>query len=367
MASLTRRPDGAWRARYRDPDGQEHARHFARRIDAARWLDETTAALVTGQYVDPRAGRETVRDYAERWRQMQDHRPGTQALYERVLRLHVYPVLGRLQLRNVRHSHARGFVTGLTRTMAPNSARQAHAITRTVFRAAVSDRLIPGSPFERIPLPRVQRLEVRPLAVDQVQQLAAAAPLQLRALVVLAAASGLRSGELLGLSVDRVDFLRREVTVDRQLVYVPGRPAYLGPPKTPESYRTVPVPGFAMDQLAAYLAGYPAAPADLVFRADHGGPILRTTLNGRWRRALKAAGLDDTAHLHHLRHGYASWLNAAGVPFTTVMELLGHAPQGVTWSTYTHRVDGWDRQVRNVLEAAWAGRAADYLRTGEGS
>jgi integrase len=88
-------------------------------------------------------------------------------------------------------------------------------------------------------------------------------------------------------------------------------------------------------------------------------------LNGRWRQTLARAGVDAGLHLHHLRHGYASWLNAAGVPFTTVMELLGHAPQGVTWATYTHRVEGWDRQVRSVLDAAWTAGLADHLRTNE--
>jgi len=59
MASITRRPDGRWRARYRDDAGKEHARHFARKVDARRWLDETTASIVTGAYVDPKAGRVT--------------------------------------------------------------------------------------------------------------------------------------------------------------------------------------------------------------------------------------------------------------------------------------------------------------------
>lgn len=170
-----------------------------------------------------------------------------------------------------------------------------------------------------------------------------------------------------GLTTDRVSFLRREVRVDRQLVHVAGQPLYMGPPKTSESLRTVPAPRFAMDALAAHLAAFPAGEDGLIFQADKGRPILRTTLNGRWRRTLKRAGLEEGVHLHHLPHGYASWLNAAGVPFTTVMELLGHAPQGVTWSTCTHRVDGWDRQVRDVLEAAWSGGSADSLRTDTGS
>jgi len=370
MASITKRPGGRWRARYRDDAGKEHAKHFDRKADGQRWLDEVTAAVLTGQYVDPKAGRETVKQYAERWRQTQDHRPGTEALYERLLRLHVYPALGDLPLKNVRHSDARAFVSGLSRGLAPNTARQAHAITRTIFRWAVADKLIAATPFEKIPLPKVERGEVRPPSLAAVRRLVEHAPERLQALVMLAAGSGLRSGEMLGLTVDRVDFLRREVRVDRQLVYVSGTPPQMGPPKTPESRRTVPVPQWVADALAAHLAAFPASEDGLIFQSDKGGPILRTTLNGRWRQTAKRAGLDDTLHLHHVRHGYASWLNAAGVPFTTVMELLGHAPQGVTWATYTHRVDGWDRQVRDALTAAWPADSedsADSVRTAEGS
>ena len=68
MASIQKRPDGRYRARYRDRVGREHAKHFVRKVDAQRWLDEVTTALVTGTYVAPSAGRETVRWFGERWR-----------------------------------------------------------------------------------------------------------------------------------------------------------------------------------------------------------------------------------------------------------------------------------------------------------
>lgn len=55
VASIAKRPDGQWRARYRDAAGKEHSKHFDRKTDAQRWLDEVTTAIVTGQYVDPRA------------------------------------------------------------------------------------------------------------------------------------------------------------------------------------------------------------------------------------------------------------------------------------------------------------------------
>jgi len=57
MASISKRTDGRWRACYRDDAGRELARHFGRKVDAQRWLDETIASIVTGAYVAPNAGR----------------------------------------------------------------------------------------------------------------------------------------------------------------------------------------------------------------------------------------------------------------------------------------------------------------------
>jgi hypothetical protein len=94
MASSTRRPDGRWRARYRDPDGREHARHFARKADADLWLATIQADILRGRYIDPTAARTTFKEYADRWREQQPHRQGTSRLYERTLRLHVNPANG---------------------------------------------------------------------------------------------------------------------------------------------------------------------------------------------------------------------------------------------------------------------------------
>ena len=75
-----------WRARYVDDQGREHSKGFGRKVDAQQWLDEFTAAVVTGQYVDPKAGQITFRDYAERWRAMQVQRPSSRAHIETMLR-----------------------------------------------------------------------------------------------------------------------------------------------------------------------------------------------------------------------------------------------------------------------------------------
>ena len=103
MASIAKRPDGQWRARFRSSDGREHAKHFARKTDAQKWVDEQTAAMVTGKFVDPRSGRVTFREYAERWRAAQVHRLTTVAYIEGKLRRHAYPVLGDRPLSSCDH------------------------------------------------------------------------------------------------------------------------------------------------------------------------------------------------------------------------------------------------------------------------
>lgn len=79
------------RARYRDKAGKEHARHFRRKVDAQKWLDEVTASIVTGMYVDPKAGQATVRAYSEtwqriRWQRIQVSSPGTGRIVDNALR-----------------------------------------------------------------------------------------------------------------------------------------------------------------------------------------------------------------------------------------------------------------------------------------
>jgi len=64
-----------YEATYHDRAGKRHRRMFALKRDAQRWIDEQTTGLVTGQWADPRAGKETFKGYAERWGQRQVHAP----------------------------------------------------------------------------------------------------------------------------------------------------------------------------------------------------------------------------------------------------------------------------------------------------
>jgi len=360
MASIARRPDGTYRPRFRDASGKEHARHFKRKVDAQRWLDEMTAAMVTGHYVDPAAGRVTFRDYAERWRATQVHRPTTAAHVETMLRRHVYPSLGDKRLGSVLPSDIQSLVKQLSLDLAPATVGVVHRILAGIFKAAVRDRRIVASPCEGTRLPKVHRQRIEPMTFEAVEALTEAMPERYRALVTLAAGTGLRQGEIFGLTIDRIDFLRRQLTVDRQLITMPDRAPYLAPPKTQASVRVVPLPQVVIDAVAAHLATWPTD--QFVFNTELGDPIRRTAFSERiWRPALKRAGLSGVT-MHGLRHFYASLLIRHGESVKTVQARLGHANAAETLDTYSHLWPDSDDRTRAAVDSV-LGRVADSART----
>ncbi|WP_197504592.1 site-specific integrase [Mycobacterium sp. 852002-51163_SCH5372311] len=348
-----------WRARYVDDLGREHAQSFARKIDAQHWLDEVTAAVVTGQYVDPKAGQVTFRNYAERWRQMQVQRPSSRAHVETMLRRHAYPTLGDRCLSSIMPSDIQAWVKGLE--LAPATVGVVHGLVSTVMKAAMRDKRIASNPCDGTKLPKVQRKQIVPLTTEQVAAVRDELPPQLQALVTLAAGTGMRQGECFGLTVDRVRFLERTVTVDRQLVTVQGQAPTLAPPKTRASSRTIPLPQVVVDALAAHLAEFPAAPDGLMFTLS-GKPITRSVFGHKWRAAVETAGLPAGTGFHALRHYYASLLIRHGESVKTVQARLGHASAVETLDTYSHLWPDSDDRTRDAIDSV-LGATADALRT----
>ncbi len=111
MASISKRPDGRWRARYRDEAGREHSQHFERKVDGQSWLDQVTAAVVIGQYVDPKAGRITFTDFYGQWSRRQVWVAGTRRSMDITARSVTF---GGVPLRSLRRSHVEGWVKSMS-------------------------------------------------------------------------------------------------------------------------------------------------------------------------------------------------------------------------------------------------------------
>lgn len=396
MSSLKRRPDGKWRARYDDPTtGKERARHFDRKIDAQRFLDEVTTSVVTGQYVDPRAGRVLVRDYAAQWEATLVGRPSTLSIADVAMRLHVLPELGARPMASVRRSDVQALVKRLEAFLQPGTIGNVYDVLRRMFGAAVDDKVIAESPCRRINLPPEQRAEVVPPTLAEVDELAASVPPRYRAVVVLLAGSGLRIGEVLGLKITDVDFLRRELRVERQRL----QNGQMGPPKTDESYRAVPLGRVVVDELAAHLAAHGDG-SEWLFTTERGAPLTYGSWTSVWEAAQRQplaqrrrhrcphcrvdagrpcvtsrgqrAQIDhaardamargaDAVDTHALRHFYASCLISGGASVYLVSRLLGHASASITLKVYAHLWPGDDDRARDIVDATLGG-----LRTGGG-
>lgn len=369
MASIDKRPNGRYLARWREyPGGPQKTKTFRRKTDAETHLDGIRGDLVRGVYVDPAAGKVTFRAFAEEWRALQPWRAGTAINAEQDLRLHVYPTIGDRPLSSIRPSHIQALVGNLTGTLAPSTLSRVYGRVAAVCRAAVRDRLIGFSPCVDIKLPRAPRSEevTEVLTTEQVLALAAKLPARYGAWVIVAAGTGLRPGEMAGLAVDRVDFLRRSLRVDQQLVRVRGAGVAVGPLKTPSSYRTIPLGQTVTDALAAHLRERPAAgELRLVFTNQWGGPVQQHPFAVVFERAREAAKLPEWATPHDLRHYFASLQIRRGASVKRVQKLLGHASAKTTLDTYAHWWPDDEDSAREAVDAELAPRAEDSLRTEE--
>ena len=360
MASIDRRPDGKWRARWREyPGGPQRSKHFDRKVDAQRFLTEVEHRLLTGSYTPPAAGQITVADYAAEWTARRHWRASTADRVARELRRWILPTLGQRPLVSLRRSHVEEWAASLP--LAPSSVAVIAQTLGAMLASAVSDERIARNPASGAKLPRVERAPFVPLTVDQVRAIAAATAEHVRAAVVVAAGTGLRQGELFGLVLDRVDFLGRELRVDRQLWTPRQGPPVLAPPKSANAYRTVALSPLVVDALAAHVAAFGPGSDGLVFHANGGRPIGRAMASYHARRAGAAAGLEGYGW-HDLRHHHASVLLSAGVSPALVAERLGH-DIATLLRTYAHVIRSDEDRVRTIVDEALGASAEDWLRT----
>lgn len=359
-----------WRVRWLDPEtGQTRTELFGRRADAERHDANMHADISRGQYVDPRAGKLTVTDYAEQWRRTLLHRGSTAERVERVIRRHIVPVLGSVPLSQVRNSHIRGWVKDRAQHLAPSTlAVVFYGTLGPMFNAAVIDRRIGVSPCAGVRLPEIPDSRYYIAKPDEVHALARALPERYRAIVYLAAGCGWRGGEVFGLERDGLDLDAREVHVRHQLTVISGRAPHLAPPKTKTSLRTNELPAAVADALRAHLATFPVRPeeiedetdprvsvrrpARLLFTRGDGRPIHRADWSHIWRPAVQAAGLPAGYGLRDLRHYFATVLIYGGANVKTVQLAMGHTTPTVTLNTYVgHWPDAVD-QTRTLVDTA---------------
>lgn len=350
--SIAKRPDGKYRARVREyAGGPERTQHFARKVDAERWEAEMKVALARGTYLTADEMKVTLGQYVVTHIGRQIWRERTVALATGALG-HAETYFGANRpLAAIRRGDVEAFVVKMSKRFAAGTVRTIFQHLRTLMRSALADGLISVDPTMKIKLPAASSELVIP-TTEQVRGLIAASSSMSSTAVMLGAHVGLRAGEVQGLFVSDVDFLRRTINVRRQL---DGRSTVmtLCDTKTSASVRSIPVPESVTDALAAHVAQHGKG-RDGVLIHDDGEYMSDNALNWQWRRAQIGIGLEAGAlRFHWLRHAFASSLISAGCSVKAVADAMGHQNPTITLQTYASLWPGDEDRVRAAIDSAW--------------
>jgi integrase len=354
FGNVRERGSGRWQARYPGPDGlmRNAPNTFPSKRDAEQWLTLTEAAILKGEWVDPLLGKITVREYGIRW--IKERRLGvrTVELYESLMRLHIGPVLGDKELSKVTTEVVRTWRAWLLDNgRSTSTAAKAYRLLRAIMNTALDDGRIKRNPC-RIKGADQEATAERPVAtVLQVFSLADEMPARFRALILAAAFTGLRWGELIALRRCDLDVRAQTVSVPRRIAELQSGQMVAGPTKSPAGVRVVALPGLIMPDLRLHLDEFVGDSREAsIFTGERGAMLKRSNWRDsvKWPEAIKAADLPEGFHFHDLRHTGNHLAAAAGASTRELMHRMGHGSMRAAL-IYQHATADRDREIAAEL------------------
>jgi len=280
--------------------------------------------------------------------------PNTRRSYEQVLRLHTLPTLGKERVDRLDSEAIRSLYADLRRAgLSASLLARVHVTLRRVLNVAVEQGVIQSNPIDRVQAQTYKRSAAKSLTVDQLRRLfEVSRGDRLEALVVLAATSGLRQGELFALRWDDVDLKRGTLSVTHSVEEISGN-LRLVEPKSSSGRRRIELSRLAIEALTQRRAiakeeGHHSA---YVFPSPAGTLLRKSNFLRRVYYPLRAkADIPKTLPFHALRHTSASLLLLGGISPKVVQEMLGHADVRLTLNTYSHVLPSLQRQAADALD-----------------
>ena len=385
--SVYEAPDGRWRGAvtWTEPDGKRSRRIVSAPTSALARdkLDDLRRELRLGT-IAPAGKALTVADYLTSWleRDSARVRPATSRGRETHVRCYLTPALGRLALVRLKPTDVERALAGFMADGRPKTAddrkrgRQSHpptspltarhvrATLRRALADAVRDGLVSRNAAGDARPPYVAHRPVVYLTAPDVRRLLeATADDEHGPLYALAVSTGLRLGELLGLSWPDIDMDAGTLTVRRSLARAQGGGWALAQPKSTRSRRTIPLPAVARDALrrqrvrqdaARTAAGSAWQDRDgLAFTDAIGRPLGPGGVSAAFQRGREAAGV-PRVRFHDLRHSAATLMLAGGVPLAVISEWLGHSGIAITAAHYAAVVPQLRREAADAMDRALA-------------
>ncbi len=282
---------------------------------------------------------EAARAGIVRNRSAEVYKPAALRSYDRVLRLHVLPVLGRERLRELTLPELQRFVDRLAGDgLAAATITTTITPLRAIYRRARQLGDVQNNPTSGLSVPAVNRRQTKFATAPQIEaMLSKLDSAKDRAMWATALYGGLWRGELMGLHREAVDLATGVIRVERGWDDCEGEVA----PKSKQGRRKVPIPAALRDRLAEYLIDGPTAGRIFVGARDS---------YDRGRAAAEAAKVEPPT-LHECRHGYATLMIAAGVNVKALSNFMGHANIRITLDQYGHLLPGAEDEAAALLDA----------------
>lgn len=364
-----------WEARYTvgfDPGtGKQIQRSVTGKTqkEVSQKLRQVTTDIDQGTYMEPY--KMTVREWMDTWATIYlgGVKPRTVEIYKSDIRLYIKPALGAIRLDALNTHTIQQFYNDLMterdgkRSLSAKTIKNIHGVLHQALKQAVLNGYIRFNPADACALPRIKKTELKPL--DEAQIAAFLRTIQghrFEDIFVVTLFTGLREGEVLGLTWDCVDFFMSMITINKQMQLHQENvlKAYeLVEPKNSKP-RTIAAAPFVMarlkhrrtvqaeQKLKAGEAWH--NPDNLVFTDELGNHLTKPTVYRAFKQAAASIGRPD-ARFHDLRHSYAVAAIRSGDDIKTVQGNLGHATAAFTLDVYGHVTTRMKQESAARMEA----------------
>lgn len=288
-------------------------------------------------------GNGRLSDWMEYWLDILEKpyiRPTTYTLYKRNINKHLQPWLGGYSLQELSREHIQQMVDVLRHQLAASTLHGLCRLLKNILSDAVKNRLLTESPYREIRTPKFRQKPPRVLTLAEQAGLERAAVETGGLEYLLCLYTGLRLGELCALQYGDINFASNILYVSRSVKRLAtgnkrGASTMLvvGKTKTESSVREIPLPLFLLRILQDRMEKVGAAEGDFVFPDSRGGAGEPRTIQKRFNRLAKKAGLRG-AHMHTLRHTFAMRCLERGMGYKALSEILGHSSSQMTIRHY---------------------------------
>lgn len=337
-----------------------------------------------GKYKKP--SKMTLREFSEWWKRDYVNKQlarGTAEVYRMNLDNLILPSLGDSKIDRIKPKHLLDFYDNLTEDgvrldgkpggYSPATIQKCHNILSSIFTCAVTWEEIETNPCERVKPPKVPKRKPVSLDKDPAKELLLALAkesLKYRVLTLIAACTGMRRGELLGIGDSTIDLKNCYITIDRASQHAAGGRVYLDDPKSKTSIRVVPFPPSIVPLIMELTEARNKQrnkcgskwvdtvevqgeflKNDLLFTQWNGKPMHPNTVDTWFSKFKEENGFPDNLTFHGLRHTNITQLLKSGVDIGTVADMAGHSQKKTTWD-YDDPLPSAQQEVANKIEDA---------------